>query len=165
MKVMKLIATCDMTRAADGTTAEAAETLYLAFGTDAGRLKTVELDLSEPWARDLRDRLAPFLAAGHEPGFVAMPGEDVPAAGRANAPSLRAWHRALRTWAKEHGYHLNKLDKGGWYYPRKTKSAYRAHMEGKDAAWLAEHGLQPDFDPATGNAVQPGITMLPGKAG
>jgi len=153
VKFIQIICSCDMTRATEPDRhVPAEETLYLAIGPDPDKLDIRELDLTRDWAKALREAMAPFLDASHEPGEMGTP--DTPAASRASKNrEVQEFNKARIEWAKAMGYNLTALVKGGYYPPAKTKRAYAHHLAGEDHLLTAEHKLQPDYDPATGNAI------------
>jgi hypothetical protein len=150
VKYAQIIAVCDMTRAQTGEVTPAAETVYIAFGGDPRNLKIRELDLSEEWSKDLHEFLLPYLNASHEPGDLITPGtgghpaDDKPA-------GTREFNRARVDWAQAAGYKITKMIRGGYYVPVKTRKAYAHHLAGRDDQLTEANGLQPDYDPATGN--------------
>ena len=152
MKYVQIIAACDMTKAVSGEISPAAETVYLALGTDPKKLEVRELDLSQDWAKELHDRVQPFIDASHEPGELITPGgESHPSD---NGPAdTRGFNKARVTWAQAHGYNVTKMVRGGYYPPVKTRKAYALHLVGHDDQLTEANGLQPDYDPATGNPV------------
>jgi len=151
MKYVQIIAACDMTREQDGKVVEAAETVYLAFGSDPKNLKVRELDLAENWGKELREFLLPYLDASHDPGDLVTPGgSDHPAD---DGPAgTREFNKARVEWAHAHGYKVTKMVRGGHYVPVRTKQAYAHHLAGNDHLLTGANGLQPDYDPETGNA-------------
>ena len=154
MKYVQIIAACDMTKAVSGEITPAAETVYLAFGSDPKNLKVRELDLNEDWAKELHEFLLPYLNASHEPGELITPGGGDGTGGTADATrEKREYKKALVAWAQETGYNVTPLKRGGWYPPVKTKQAYAHHVSGRDDLLTEANGLQPDYDPVTGNSV------------
>jgi hypothetical protein len=153
MKYVQIIAACDMTKAQDGEIAPAAETVYLAFGGDPKNLKVRELDLSDEFSKALHEFLEPYLNASHEPGDLVTPGGDAHPGERKNPGDTRKFNEARLAWAQANGYNMTKLVRGGWYPPVKTKQAYAHHLAGNDHLLTEANGLQPDYDPATGNSV------------
>lgn len=152
MKYVQIIAACDMTKAQTGDITQAAETVYIAFGSDPKNLKVRELDLSQEWSKELHEFLLPYLNASHEPGELITPGgEDHP--GDGEPADKRGFNKAQLAWAKEHGYSTTPLVRGGTYFPVKTKKAYALHLAGRDDQLTGANGLQPDYDPATGRSV------------
>lgn len=149
MKYVQIIAACDMTKAQSGEVVQAAETVYLAFGGDPENLKVRELDLSKEFSEELHEFLLPFLDASHEPGDLITPGAD----DAADPRNVREFNRSRVAWAQEHGYNATKMVRGGYYVPVKTKKAYAHHLAGRDDLLTGANGLQPDYDPATGNSV------------
>lgn len=149
MKYVQIIAACDMTKADTGEIVPAAETVYLAFGSDPNDLKVRELDLAGKWSEELHEFLLPYLDASHEPGDLVTPATD----GGGDTTDKRQYKRNNVAWAQRNGYNLTKLVRGGWYVPVKTKQAYAHHLSGRDDLLTEEHGLQPDYDPKTGNSV------------
>jgi hypothetical protein len=151
VKYVQIIAACDMTRAQTGEIEQAAETVYLAFGADPKNLKVRELDLSEEWSKELHASLLPYLNASHEPGDLVTPGSDD--TGDADATrEKKAYKKAMVAWAQANGYNVTRLVRGGWYPPVKTKQAYAHHVSGRDDLLTEANGLQPDYDPVTGNS-------------
>jgi hypothetical protein len=153
MKYVQIVAACDMTRATEDQVVPAAETVFIAYGHDPAQLKVRELDLSDPWAKTLHEAMQSFLDASHDPGEMSAPAQDIAPRARANDPRVRTYNIAMRKWAREAGYCFTKLDKGGFYYPARTKQAYAHHLAGQDHLLTEEQGLQPDYDPETGNSV------------
>lgn len=149
MKYVQIIAACDMTRADTGEIVPAAETVYIAFGGDPKNLKVRELDLSEKFSEELHEFLLPYLNASHDPGDLVTPGGD----GTADPGDVREFNKARVAWAQREGYNVTKMVRGGWYPPVKTKKAYAHHVAGRDDLLTEANGLQPDYDPATGNSV------------
>lgn len=151
MKYVRIIAACDMTKAQTGQVVEAAETVYIAFGSDPKNLQVRELDLDEEWSKELHEFLLPFLNASHEPGELVTPvsgnGD-----GGGNTDNKREYKKNLVAWAKAKGYNLTTLVRGGHYAPVKTRKAYALHLAGRDDELIEANGMQPDYDPATGNA-------------
>jgi hypothetical protein len=139
MQEMQILSSCDMTFAATGERVPSEETVFLALGRDPQALHPVQLDLTGDWAKALREFLAPFLDAGHDPGQVLVPGAQLPGRARPNDPGARAYWSALRAWCDETGFTpaYRELDKGGYYYPRRLKDAYARYL-----AALAGPGLQ-----------------------
>lgn len=154
MKYVQIVAACDMTKAETGEVTPAAETIYLAFGSDPRNLKVRELDLAEEFSKELREFLLPYLNASHEPGELITPGHgsgEHP--GDENPGNVREFNAARVAWAQANGYNVTKMVRGGWYPPVKTKQAYTHHLAGRDDLLTEANGLQPDYDPATGNSV------------
>jgi hypothetical protein len=152
VKYVQIIAACDMTKAQTGEVTPAAETVYLAFGGDPKKLDVRELDLSEEFSKDLHEFLLPYLNASHEPGDLITPGgNDHPA--DENPGNVREFNKARVAWAQANGYYVTKMVRGGYYPPVKTKQAYALHLAGRDDQLTEANGLQPDYDPATGNSV------------
>src|SRR5712675_2355950 len=100
VKYVQIIAACDMTKAATGEIAQAAETVYIAFGGDPKNLKVRELDLAEDWGKELREFLEPYLNASHEPGDLVTPGGDAHSGERKNPGETRKFNEARRAWAQ-----------------------------------------------------------------
>jgi hypothetical protein len=148
VKYVRIISACDMTKAETGSVVDAAETVYIAFGSDPGSLKVRELDLSEEWSKELHAFLQPFLSASHEPGDLVTPVNDV-----RDTADKRAHKANLVRWAQANGYSITRMVRGGYYVPVRTKQAYAHHLAGNDHLLTEENGLQPDCDPATGNSV------------
>lgn len=148
MKYVQIIAACDMTKADTGEIVPAAETVYLAFGSDPKDLKVRELDLNEDWSKELHEFLLPYLNASHEPGDLVTPVSD-----GGDTENKREYKKNMVAWAQKNGYNLTRLVRGGYYAPVKTRQAYAHHLAGRDDLLTEEHGLQPDYDPATGNSV------------
>lgn len=147
MKYVQILAACDMTKAETGQTEPAAETVCIALGPDPGHLRVRELDLSEEWAKELREFLAPYLAAGHEPGELVTPGQGSSAGSLSESRKQAAreqhdFRQSQAAWAKANGYKITKRKAGGWYFPVKTQEAYRQHLAGRDD--LLTGDLAPD---------------------
>ena len=153
MKYVQIIAACDMTKASTGEIEPAAETVYLALGSDPKNLQVRELDLTEDWSKELHEFLLPFINASHEPGELVTPGGDAHPGERKNPGETRKFNEARLAWAQVNGYNMTKLVRGGWYAPSKTKRAYAHHLAGDDHLLTGANGLQPDYDPLTGNSV------------
>lgn len=153
MKYVQIIAACDMTKAGTGEIEPAAETVYIAFGSDPKNLKVRELDLSGDFSKELREFLLPYLNASHEPGDLITPGGGDHPADVKNPGDTRKFNEARVAWAQANGYNMTKLVRGGWYSPAKTKKAYAHHLAGDDHLLTEANGLQPDYDPAAGNSV------------
>lgn len=154
MKYVQIIAACDMTRAQTGAIEPAAETVYLALGSDPANLQVRELDLTGAWAKELREFLLPFLDVSHEPGELVTPVSDSGGtAGDTPLQAARKYNKAMTAWAQSHGYKVTIGIRGKNYFPRKTKKAYALHLSGQDGELTEANGLQPDYDPVTGNSV------------
>jgi hypothetical protein len=83
----------------DGTVAEDISTV--SFGLNGAQY---EIDLTEANAERLRDCLAGFVAAARRTGGRIR--RAAPAAGPARPAAEREKTRAIREWAREHGYEL-----------------------------------------------------------
>jgi hypothetical protein len=132
---------------------QAAETVYIAFGADPKNLKVRELDLAEEWSKELREFLLPYLNASHDPGDLITPGGDDHPGDEGSPRNTREFNKARRIWAQANGYSITRMARGGYYAPVKTKQAYAHHLAGRDDQLTEANGLQPDYDPATGNSV------------
>ena len=148
MKYVQIISACDMTKADTGEVVPAEETVYIAFGSDPDSLQVRELDLSGKWSEELRTFLQPFLSASHEPGDLVTPVSDP-----RDSVDKRAHKANLVRWAQATGYNMTRMVRGGWYVPVRTRTAYAHHLAGRDDLLTEENGLQPDYDPETGNSV------------
>lgn len=133
MQELAITSSCDMIFAASGERRPAEKTVYLALGDDPKRLTVVQLDLSDDWWLRLYDELAPYLAAGHEPGKVFSPGQ--PAKSRSGSKRgqdqvSREYNTAMRKWCDETGFEPRyvTLDGGGYRYPRPLTAAYAEHL-------------------------------------
>jgi len=102
---------------ADGREVPADDTLTL--GLDG---VTVELDLTASRAKNLREHLAPFMAAGQKP-----PGEV--GADLAHQKMSRAYAAAMRAWADRQSPPINyRGPSGSHYYAVGLRRAFAAHL-------------------------------------
>ncbi|GAA1379422.1 hypothetical protein GCM10009613_02050 [Pseudonocardia kongjuensis] len=168
------MAKVETTRLVDDITGgDADETLD--FGLDGIRF---EIDLSAGNARRLREELAPFLAAARPAGAprarraagaapTAQPASRAPAGPRPGAdgdPAVREQNRAVRVWAREHGYAVSERGR----IPSGVVEAYR---RGGQAAADPVPGTGadtgPDTAPDTGpdSGAEPAVSGGEGGAG
>ena len=164
------MAKVETTRLVDDITGgDADETLD--FGLDGIRF---EIDLSAGNARRLREELAPFLAAARPAGAPrarreAGPAPTAQSASRAPAgprpgadgdPAVREQNRAVRVWAREHGYAVSERGR----IPSGVVEAYR---RGAQAAADPVPGTGVDTGPDTGpdSGAEPAVSGGEGGAG
>ena len=144
MKELQLVLTDDLTHHLTGERVPADETVLIALD---GRSR--ELDLSAQHAKELRELLAPYMAAGHMPDMPPVNPTEKHV--KTPTPSLvlaRARQKLIRDFADERGMRspdgkrpIYRTASGGYYYSFRLMRMYEAHLEaearqqgGRDAA-------------------------------
>lgn len=124
-------------------TGDDGETVIVALN---GRVR--ELDLTAGHAKELRELLAPYLEAGHEPGAPPQqPEQQAPGplkgqGRRREIPGTRDFYTELRDWAAEAGIEIKTAGTGTKrnYVYRSVLPGYLAHLERQ----AARGGLEGD---------------------
>ena len=126
---------CDMTFAATSQLEPADETVIISLDGTA-----VELDLTAEWARDLREKMMPYIRAGHAPGAgPEQPEQPKPSQGhRREIAGTRKFYAGVRAYAVDQGVEIPLASrengsrtkaKRTYSYPNGLVPAYVAHLE------------------------------------
>jgi Lsr2 len=143
MRRMQLFVGCDMTFATRSELVPADETVILSLDGTA-----VELDLTAEWAHDLREKVRPYIRAGHAPGagpeLPEQQQQPKPGRTRREIPGTRKFYASMREYAASQQIEVplagrkagtRTKAKRTYSYPDGLLPAYIAHLEG-----LAERG-------------------------
>ena len=139
---VQLVLIDDAVYARTGQVAEAAETFYLAFGTDPDKLEVREINLTAENAGLCTAEVGAWYGFGHEPGAIDAPGGLHRNDGRyrheggvSGSQETAPYNQRMRAWADRTGFTRKNgkpgytaLAKGGYYHSSQLRAAYAGYL-------------------------------------